>query len=198
MLSHMPKRILIIDGHPDGEGRRFVHALAETYATGAREAGHSVQTITVGALAIPPLRRNEDFQTGKPPAVVREWQRKIAWCNHLVVLYPLWLGDMPAVLKAFFEQVMRPGFAFKEGGAGRFPVPQLQHRSARVVVTMGMPALFYRWYFRAHTLKSLKRNILEFAGLGPVQSTVIGGVESSARDRAKWLARLQALGRAGR
>jgi len=194
----MSRKILIIDGHPDGEGRRFVHALAEAYASGAREAGHAVQSITVGALAIPALRRNEDFQTGKPPAVVREWQRKLAWCNHVVILYPLWLGDMPAVLKAFFEQVMRPGFAFKAGTTRGLPVGQLKRRSARVVVTMGMPALFYRWYYRAHTLKSLQRNILEFTGIGPVRSTVIGGVESSEQHRATWLAKLQALGRDGR
>jgi putative NADPH-quinone reductase len=28
-----------------------------------------------------------------------------------VIIYPLWLGAMPALLKGFFEQVFRPGFA---------------------------------------------------------------------------------------
>ena len=32
------------------------------------------------------------------------------WAEHLVFLFPLWLGDMPAVLKGFLEQLMRPGF----------------------------------------------------------------------------------------
>lgn len=28
---------------------------------------------------------------------------------------------------------------------------------ARIVISMGMPAFVYRWYFRAHGLKSLRR-----------------------------------------
>ena len=39
--------------------------------------------------------------------------------EHLVIVFPLWLGDMPAVLKGFFEQVLRPGFAIGEAGQGR-------------------------------------------------------------------------------
>jgi putative NADPH-quinone reductase len=68
----------------------------------------------------------------------------------------IWLGDMPAVLKGFSEQVLRPGFAISGSRAGHLPKELLAGRSARIVVTMGMPALFYR----AHSVKSLKRNIL--------------------------------------
>ena len=60
--------------------------------------------------------------------------------------FPLWLGSLPALLKAFLEQVLRPGFAFDTGKAfsGR-----LKGRSARVIVTMGMPAWVYRLWFHA-------------------------------------------------
>jgi hypothetical protein len=57
--------------------------------------------------------------------------------------------------------------------------------SARVVVSMGMPALFYTVVYRAHSLKSLKRNILRFAGFAPVRHSIIGGVEGSAQSREK-------------
>jgi putative NADPH-quinone reductase len=82
---------------------------------------------------------------------------------------------MPSLLKAFFEQTLRPGFAFtnREGG---FPIQHLKGRSARIIVTMGMPAPVYRWYFRAHGLKNLERNILRFSGFGPVSSTLLGSV----------------------
>jgi putative NADPH-quinone reductase len=56
---------------------------------------------------------------------------------------------MPALLKAFIEQVMRPGIALEYREHG-FPKGLLAGRSARIIVTMGMPALIYRWYFRAH------------------------------------------------
>ena len=66
---------------------------------------------------------------------------------------------------------------------------------ARVVVTMGMPALIYRWVFRAHSVKSLERNILGFVGIAPVHETLIGGVDTLGEEGVKlWLARLRKAG----
>jgi putative NADPH-quinone reductase len=104
---------------------------------------------------------------------------------------------MPALLKGFLEQVARPGFAFAaDEGRTAFTRKGLTGRSARVVVTMGMPALVYRWYFRAHSVKSLERNILGFVGIAPVHETLIGGVGQLPPDAAeKAFERLRRLGR---
>ena len=62
---------------------------------------------------------------------------------------------------------------------------------------MGMPAFFYRVFYRAHSVKSLQRNILEFCGIAPVRASLIGTVDSvTARQIA--LAKIQMLGRAGK
>ena len=112
-----------------------------------------------------------------------------------MVIFPLWLGDMPAVLKAFFEQALRPGFAFSYRPSG-FPIKHLGGRSAHIIVTMGMPALVYRWYFCAHGLKNLKRNILRFVGYAPVRDTIIGRVGTrSRRSIARSLEAVKSLGR---
>ncbi|MET0533537.1 MAG: NAD(P)H-dependent oxidoreductase [Steroidobacter sp.] len=73
---------------------------------------------------------------------------------------------------------------------------QLQRgKSARVIVTMGMPAFVYRWFYRAHSVRSLRRNILKFVGFGSVRTTLIGGVGAMSKaSRSKHLARLRALG----
>jgi hypothetical protein len=63
---------------------------------------------------------------------------------------------------------------------------------------MGMPALAYRWYFHAHSLKSLERNILRFSGIGPIRDTLIGSVEADAAVRQAWLRKMRSLGRAAR
>ncbi len=68
----------------------------------------------------------------------------IRWAEHLLLFFPLWLGEMPALLKGFLEQVARPGFAFPRDGKNPLTQKVLAGRSARVVVTMGMPALMYR------------------------------------------------------
>jgi putative NADPH-quinone reductase len=78
-----------------------------------------------------------------------------------------------------------------EGRAGRDTRQTFEDRSARIVVTMGMPALLYRWHFRAHTLKAPKRNILGFAWVAPIRETLIGSVESMKQaQRLHWLGRL--------
>jgi len=194
----MTLRIAIIQGHPDPAGGHFGHALAQGYATGAAEAGHEVRAIDLARLDFPLLRTRDEWQSGILPEAVRQAQDTIKWAEHLVILYPLWLGAMPALLKAFLEQVLRPGFAMKieSGGAWR---KLLTGKTARIIVTMGMPAFIYRWYFRAHSLKSLERNILRFVGIAPVRETLIGSVEAcgDAR-RRKWLEELHALGRSAK
>jgi putative NADPH-quinone reductase len=80
---------------------------------------------------------------------------------------------MPAVLKAFLEQVMRPGVALEYRKHG-FPRGLLAGRSARLVVTMGMLALIYRWYFRAHGVRGLEWSILGFAGIPPFRGPCWG------------------------
>lgn len=195
----MPKRILIIDGHPDSTAERYLHALSTAYRDGAREAGHEVRGVVVSELSFPLLRTTEDFRSGEPNPTIRKCQEDLAWADHVVILFPLWLGSMPALLKGFFEQVLRPGFAFAAAKRHGLPQKLLRGRSARIIVTMGMPALFYRWYFRAHSLKSLERNMLGFCGLKPVRACVIGMVESMTQaGRGNWLARVQKLGQQAR
>ena len=189
----MARRILVLDGHPDPRGDHFVHGLATAYRESALAAGHAVRTIAIAALDFPLLRSPEEFQSGQAPRVIAAAQADIEWANHLAVFYPLWLGSMPAATKAFFEQALRPGFAFGPARGRGLPKQKLKGRSARVVVTMGMPSFFYRWFYRAHSLKGFERNILHFCGIRPVRATVVGQVESRAA-REKALAAMRRFG----
>ena len=138
------KRILLVQGHPDTGAPHFCHALADAYANGASAAGHAVERVDVAALDFPILRSKADWDHGAVPAGLEAVQQAILRTQHLVLIFPLWLGGMPALLKGFLEQVARPGFALakpdEQGRQGKL----LGGRSARVVVTMGMPALIYR------------------------------------------------------
>jgi putative NADPH-quinone reductase len=193
------RNIAIIQGHPDPHGNHFGHALAAAYAEGAEEAGHRVHWIRVASLGFPLLQTKEDFENGTPPASIQHAQEVIQHSQHLVILYPLWLGGMPAILKGFLEQVFRPAFVTgKASAAGRWNQSKLKGKSARVVITMGMPAAAYRWYYRAHSLKSLERNILGFCGISPVKDDLIGMVESeSSAYRERWIEKMRLLGGKG-
>jgi putative NADPH-quinone reductase len=195
----MARRIVIIQGHPDPQGNRYGHALAAAYAEGAQAAGHEVRRIDIAGLDFALLRTQAEFENGEPPPSIRACQDDLRWADHLAIFYPLWHGTMPALLKGFFEQVMRPGFAYILPESGGMWKKLLKGKSARVVITMGMPAFWYRWYFRAHSLKSLERNILGFVGIGPVRESLVGMVEGLGGTKRKaWLEKMRALGRAGR
>lgn len=190
-------RITLIQGHPTAEGGHFGHALAEAYAAGAAEAGHAVRRVNVAELDFPMIRSQEAWAEEAPPHSILAAQEAIAWGQHLALFYPLWLGGLPAVFKGFLEQCFRPGFA-AEAVPGRTGWRKLLGgRSARIVVTLGMPAPVYRFWHRAHTLKSLERDILGFAGIGPCRHTLIGSVEQICpAKRSAWLKNLHEMGQA--
>jgi putative NADPH-quinone reductase len=194
----MGKKILLIQGHPDSSQQHFCHALEEAYARGAIENGHEIKNIDVARLDFPLLRSQVEWENGTLPSNLEKAQKAIEWAEHIVLFFPLWLGDMPALLKGFLEQVARPNFAFKPEGKNLLAKKGLTGRSARVVVTMGMPSVIYRWYFFAHSIKSLERNILGFVGFRPVNETLIGMAGNLNPNSAnKWLEKLRELGKKG-
>lgn len=190
----MPRRIAVIQGHPDPDPARLCRALADAYADGAIAAGHAVERVDLASLDVPLLRTQAAFEQEPVPESLRPAADAIVGADHVVLVFPLWLGTMPALVKAFAEQVFRPRVAFrdKEGG---FPEGMLKGRSARLIVTMGMPAIAYRWWFRSHGIKALERNILKFVGIAPVRTTLFGMVHAaSAERRQAWLKRMRDLG----
>lgn len=195
-MSHQ-SRVLLIEGHPDGSPQRLNRVLADAYAAGAEAGGHSVHRVRLAELDIPILRSAEAWTKDDLNAGLKAVQAELLWAQHMVLCFPLWLGDMPALVKAFLEQVARPGFAVPQDRQSLFAHKPLAGRSARVIVTMGMPAVVYRWYFRAHSVKALERNVLGFVGFAPVRETLIGSVDGLGdKGVARWSQKLQQLGRA--
>ena len=194
---NMPKRILVINGHPDPRPERLCAGLSDAYASGAKAAGHDVRRITLGNLKFDWLVRFEDFQNPPTAADIRNAQEDISWAEHLVFIHPLWLGAAPAMLKGFLERVACGGFAFDSGTAGN-PKRALTGKSARIVVTMGMPALAYRLMFGGFGVRAFERGILRLSGVSPVRKSYLGGVELSESRRDRWLKAMRHLGAAGR
>lgn len=192
----MSKRILVIQGHPDLEASHYCHGLAAAYRKGAEASGFAVEELSIAQLDFGLLASEMEWQKKGTQPDIAHAQERIRQADHLVLIFPLWLGTMPALVKGFLEQVLRPGFAFdeqaREGPGGGL----LKGKSARVIITMGMPGFFYRWYFGAHGYRNLKRNILKFCGIKPVRHCFVGLTGSKKPEgRQKWLERIESLGR---
>lgn len=197
------REIVLIQGHPDRERSHFGHALAEAYAAGARDVHHVVRTIEVAALSFPFLQSRRDLERSAAPPAIREAQRLIAGADHIVMFYPVWNGAMPALLKAFLEQVFRPAFTFLRfnpdqplGFWSSLREPKrLTGKTARIVATMQMPAWVYRWWFHPRPDKTP----LRLAGIRPIRESLIGLVETPNRAvRDRWIRTMRELGAQGR
>jgi putative NADPH-quinone reductase len=193
----MTKRIAIIQGHPDAAGNHLLHAMADAYADGAASSGHEVRRIDVAKLDFPLLRTQAEFESGELPPALVQARDDMHWAEHWVFLFPLWHGTMPALLKAFLEHVFRPGFAM-EYRERQFPKRLLAGRSARIVVTMGMPVMLYRWYFGAFGVRAFERSMLGFAGIRPIRESFYGLTFADEKKRLRWIEDMRGHGTRGK
>jgi len=189
-------KIAIVVGHPAKDS--FCEALGRAYLRGAAEAGHEAKLFVLADMTFDAILR-EGYRRAQPlePDLVAARDAFLA-ADHVVFVFPLWCGDMPAILKGFIERIMQPDLLALRGRGG-MDWKIYKGKSAHVVMTMGMPGWFYRWYFGAHALKLLRRNILHFTGVYPVRATVHGMIEAVSNEtRNEWLREAEALGQAAR
>lgn len=187
------KRILMIIGSPKGES--LCHALAEAYALGARTEGHVVRQIRLGDITFDPVLHEGYTQSQTLEPDLLEAQRQIHWAEHLVFVYPVWWGGLPALLKGFFDRVLLPGFAFKYRANSQLWDKLLSGRTADLLVTQDTPSWYFRWVYGAPAHRQMKRTILGFCGIKTRRLAEFSPVRpSSESQRQNWLRRAEQLG----
>ena len=189
----MSKKILVILGQP--QRRSYGGALAQAYIEGAREAGAEVKEMFLGDLQFNACANASQPPAGLEPDLQRA-QEAIRWADHLVFVYPIWWGTIPALLKGFIERAFTEGFAVKFRDDSPWWDRLLKGRSARLIVTMNTPSFIYRWMFGRPGHNTMKKTILEFCGVKPVRITEIGPVRNSTdAKRQKWLVQVREIGK---
>ena len=187
-------KIAIIVGHP--QQQTLCDGLAEAYERGARDGGHETRLLALSRMSFDPILRGgyRNLQPLEPDLqAAYDW---MAAADHWVIVFPLWCGDMPALLKGFIERILQPDLIRRHGTESAMNWRIFSEKSARIVMTMGMPTLFYRFWYGANTLRLMKRNILHFIGIRPVRETLFGMVADVPTDkRLGWLKEMEALGK---
>ncbi|WP_395604201.1 NAD(P)H-dependent oxidoreductase [Pseudomonas sp. B21128] len=190
----MGKRILLILGHPSTTS--FCAALAERYAQSALDAGHEVRQLRLGEMVFDPVLRDGYQQIQTLEDDLNAAQSDILWAEHLTLVYPIWWGGIPALLKGFFDRVLLPGFAFKYRKGKAFPDKLLNGRTAHLLVTMDTPPWYYRLIYRMPGLHEVRKTTLEFCGIKPLRTLTFGPVLGSTdQQRRSWLQQAQAIAR---
>lgn len=192
----MPRKVLIILGHPSRLRTSFCEALAETYRDAAQKAGHQVDLIKLSSLSFDPVLHEGYTVAQEKEPDIRMAQEKILQAEHLVFIYPMWQFMIPALLKGFMERVFTKDFAFRADAESPLATGLMRGKTARIIQTMGMPGFVYRLFFMAHGAKALK-SLLAFCGF-TVKATYFGNIEDKSEARHKgYLDAAAALGKAG-
>jgi NAD(P)H dehydrogenase (quinone) len=201
-------RALIVHAHP--EPASFNGSLTRAAVDALQRAGHAVRVSDLHAMGFDPVsdRRNfttvadasrlkqqvEEEHASAVGGYVQELQAemdKLAWCDVLILQFPLWWMGMPAIMKGWIDRVFAVGRAY--GGGRYYSRGVFRGKRALCSVTAGGSALMFseggdhgpieRALFPIH------HGILGFVGFSVLEPFV---VYAPARlSEAERLARLQ-------
>ncbi|MDP1509396.1 NAD(P)H-dependent oxidoreductase [Paenibacillus sp. CMAA1739] len=190
----MSKRILVIQGNPIADS--YGEALAQSYVKGAEDAGAEVRLLQLSALEFNPnLSGGYQNKLALEPDLIQaqEW---IKWAEHLVFVFPIWWGSLPALMKGFIDRTFMPGFAFKYQKGKPLPDKLLKGRTARLISTMDGPHWYYRLVQGQPGHRMMKDSTLHLCGVKPVRATTIDLMNKRTdQQRNEWLSKIEQLGR---
>ncbi|MQT57391.1 flavodoxin family protein [Pseudomonas sp. FSL R10-0399] len=190
----MSKRVLIILGHPSTDS--FCGAIATCYFETATQAGREVRIVQLGALNFDPVLHEGYNQIQTLEQDLLDAQTDIMWAEHLVFVFPLWWGGVPALLKGFIDRTFLPGFAFKYRQGKVFPDKLLKGRTAHLLVAMDTAPWYYKWVYWMPGLHQMRKHTLAFCGIKPLTTLMFGPVlTSTTTQRQRWLQQAMTLAR---
>jgi putative NADPH-quinone reductase len=165
----MTKNILVIDANPSKFS--LTACLAEEYEINAKNSGFSVETLILRDLHFDPIlhfgyNRHQELEPD-----LKKSQELIVWCNHLLVVSPVWWYGAPALLKGFFDRVFLPEFAFNVQSVPTRRVERLMAgKTATLIYTYGAPRNNMEVDFEDPFALQIKNGILHFCGFEKIKT----------------------------
>lgn len=168
--------ILIIYAYPNTTG--YTYAIMNTIRQGI-EKQNAVKIIDLYQENFDPVlifnqtkkRRNMQFDEE-----TASYRQQISWADHIIFIFPIWWGGMPAILKGFIDKVFSKGFAYDYKGL--FPIGLLKEKSAWIVTTEDAPKL-YRQLFQQDYGTVLKKQVLHMSGIKRVKHYSLSSLKNS-------------------
>ncbi len=187
--------VLIIIDHPNPAS--FTHAAAQSFAEGAKAAGHSTERADLHAEGFNPLWTMGDIDADGPqdvPKDVAREQVRVARADAICLAFPLFWWGMPSMTKGWMDRVFSWGWAYdqlddRDGSL-------LRPRTGLLLVPAGARSDGME---RAGLTAALEKIWIEetfgFFGLSPRRLELLHGAKGSASRRAALLDRAHELGR---
>jgi NAD(P)H dehydrogenase (quinone) len=155
-------RILLVLAHPLAES--FAAAVARAARDTLQEGGHTVDVLDLYQENFDPRltasERAGYFDVHYDCSSVAEVVARLKAADGLILVFPQWWFDFPAILKGFFDRVFAPGVAFSHDAHGGRIVPLLANiKLLWALTTTGSPWWIVHLYMGNPVRRLLKRAI---------------------------------------
>ena len=157
--------VLLVLAHPLPES--FAASVARTIRETLEAIGHTVDLLDLYAENFDPRLTEKErrgyFDLPYDTSDVADLAARLRQAEALMLVFPQWWFNLPAVLKGFFDRVFAPGVAFRHDKDGGRIVPLLTNiRHFWAFTTTGSPWWVVRFYMGDPVRRQLKRGIAIF------------------------------------
>lgn len=152
--------ITIVTAHP--YDKSFNRGILESIARQYLDLGREYRLIDLYADGFNPVMTPADLkgfshgETDNP--LVGTYQDILRHTEHIIYIFPIWWGMMPAILKGFFDLTLLKGFAYDTTPEGAM-MPCLDIKRTTVITTSQGPtdtfAPFIDGYLRTHVFDTV-------------------------------------------
>lgn len=161
----MALRFLIVLAHPLPES--FAASVANSVVETLRQNGHEVDLLDLYRENFDPRlsarERQTYFDAPCDTGTVDPIIARLQAADGLILVFPQWWFNFPAILKGFFDRVFAPGVAFHHDAAGGRIRPALGNiRYLYAFTTTGSPWWMVKLYMGDPVRRLLKRGIAAF------------------------------------
>lgn len=194
-------KTLIVFYHPYKGS--YCRAILGAVQEGLKRGGHPHKTIDLLRDAFDPVMYEKDLEafavygrTGditdsNVDPIVLHYKKKLEWAERIVMIFPIWWMNMPAMMKGFVDKVIFPGVAYNM--EGQQLVSRLHSlKEVTVISTMNTPADVYRDRFNNSLEGSLIKGTFNQIGIHDVEWISINMVKQSGQEKREiWLQELE-------
>jgi len=150
----------VIYAHPwDGS---FNHAVLESALKGIKESGNDFELIDLNAEGFEPAFKKEElalYSKGKfIDPKVGEYQNKLDKCQEIILIFPIWWGTAPAILKGFFDKILLKDWAYDQMPNGYLKGKLTHIKKVTIFTTMAAPRIGYELFIK----KMIKSEIINW------------------------------------
>jgi NAD(P)H dehydrogenase (quinone) len=158
-------RILLVLAHPLADS--FAASVAKTARIALEANGHSVDLLDLYREGFDPRLSEKErrgyFDTPYDTSAVGDIVARLQAADGMILVFPQWWFNFPAILKGFFDRIFAPGVAFDHDQAGGRIIPRLTNIKLLWALTAtGSPWWIVRLYMGNPVHRLLKRGIAAF------------------------------------